>query len=101
MQINLNPAELTAISLQIVEAVTALHESFAKRREAQQRAADNLDCLTVADVAKRLKCDAKTVRKYIAEGKLKAANFGDMQRPQYRTSEADLRAFYAAHRNGR
>lgn len=99
MTITLAPAELQTLTEQLL---TALLPAFQKQAQAASKAsAEALHCLTVAEVAKRLKCVEKTVLKYIAEGTLRAAKVGTWERPQYKVSEADLTAFYNAHRTGR
>lgn len=99
MTINLNPSEL---QLLIEQITAALLPTFEKRVSTASKAtAEALQCLTVEDVAKRLKCDKKTVCKYINEGKLRAANLGTCERPTWKVSEADLLSFYSAHRIGK
>lgn len=55
--------------------------------------------LGIADVSDRLKVNEKTVRKWIKEGKIEAANLG--HRIGFRVREADLERFLAARRAGR
>ena len=96
MSITLNPCDLQAIIDQIV---AALAPTFQKRVEATAKASgEALYCLTVEGVAKRLERDVKTVLKYIREGKMRAANIGTREKPQYRVSEADFAEFYRLHR---
>ncbi len=52
--------------------------------------------LTIADVAERLRVNAKTVRRWIATGELPAYKVGR----QWRVAEEDLSAFLAKHRCG-
>lgn len=100
MNMRLNPNELQSLIDQIV---SALSPTLQKRVEAAAKVSeeDVLYYLTVEEVAKRLKCDPKTVWKRIHEDKLRAANVGNFKRPQYRVSETDFSAFYHAHRTGR
>lgn len=96
MSINLNPTELQALIDQIL---AALAPSFEKRVEVQRKAVtEAIQCLTVEEVAKRLKCVPKTVCKWIAEGKLRAANLGTFSKPVWRVSETDFADFYRQHR---
>lgn len=99
MSINLTPNEMQQLIEQIVNG---LLPTFEKRVSAASKATNApVECLSVEDVAKRLKCDKKTVCKYINEGKLRAAYFGTLERPIWKVSEADLQAFYTAHRTGK
>jgi excisionase family DNA binding protein len=50
---------------------------------------------TVADVAEATRADVKTVRAWIAKGLLRAVRKDGMK--EYRISESDLLAFYAAN----
>lgn len=95
MTFNLAPAELTSLTEQLL---THLLPAFQKHVSTASKAhGEALYCLTVAEVAKRLKCSQKTVLKYVADGRLKVAQF----EREYKVSEADLSAFYNAHRTGR
>ncbi|TDN40243.1 helix-turn-helix domain-containing protein [Hymenobacter sp. UV11] len=96
MSITLTPTELTSLAQQIQDVLLpALKIALST---ASKASADATQCLTVAEVAKRLKCHSKTVCKYIEEGKLAAANIGTWERPQYRVSEKDFTTFYKGHR---
>ena len=96
MTLNLNPSELQAVTDQLL---AALLPAFQKAAQGASKSANVvLDCMTVETVAGRLKCDPKTVRKYIQDGSLKAANFGSWERPVYKVSESDFYEFYHAHR---
>ena len=52
--------------------------------------------LTVDQVAKRLKVNEQTVRRWLREGELQGVAFGG--RTGWRISEADLQAFWDARR---
>lgn len=98
MNINLSPSEL---QLLIEQITAALLPTFEKRVSTASKATtEALQCLTIADTGKRLKMHPKTVLKYVGDGRLKAANVGTLERPQYLVSEADLASFYKAHRLG-
>lgn len=49
---------------------------------------------TLAEIAEMMKLNQQTIRKYVREGKLKAALFGR----EYRVREDDLNAFYESQR---
>jgi excisionase family DNA binding protein len=49
----------------------------------------------LSQIAEMLQLNEQTVRKYVREGKLKAARFGR----EYRVSESDLNAFYESQRD--
>ena len=92
---------LTTNDLQVIvdQIIAALSPTFQKRVEATAKASGEvLHCLTVEKVAARLDRDVKTVLKYIREDKMRAANIGTRDRPQWRVSEADFAEFYRLHR---
>ena len=96
MNITLNPSELQAVTEQLLAVLLpAIQKAFQSNAKVRSEV---LDCLTVEAVAQRLKCDPKTVRKYIQDGKLGAANFGTWDRPVWKISEADFAEFYRSHR---
>lgn len=49
---------------------------------------------TLGEIAKMLKLNQQTLRRYVREGKLKAARFGR----EYRVREDDLNEFYEERR---
>ena len=51
--------------------------------------------LTTDMVATRLRRCKKTVNSYIRAGRLNAANFGSLGKPDYRVSEKDCNDFYS------
>lgn len=96
MTFNLNPSELQIVTDQLLAVLLpALHKAAQGASKTKNQV---LDCLTVETVAKRLKCDPKTVRRYIQDDKLKAANFGTWERPVWKISESDFTDFYQANR---
>ena len=56
------------------------------------------DLLTTQTVAKRLRRRKKTVNQYLRSGKLHAANFGPVTRPDHRVSGKDCQNFYVLNR---
>ena len=77
MTLSLTPSELQIFTDQLVAAfLPAFHKAVQKASKATDEA---LDCLTVETTAKRLKCDPKTVRRYIKDDKLRASNFGTLR----------------------
>ncbi|RPD50157.1 DNA-binding protein [Hymenobacter sediminis] len=99
MTLNLNPQELQTLAELLYNGLLPV---FEKRAQEQAKIVKReLHCLTVADVAQRLKWSEKTVLSRIEAGALKAANIGSWERPAYRVSEADLTDFYQRHRAGK
>lgn len=72
--------------------------SALQARPARQETAGPARLYTVADVAQATRVDVKTVRAWIAKGLLRAVRKDGMK--EYRISEPDLLAFYAANGYG-
>jgi excisionase family DNA binding protein len=57
------------------------------------------DCLTIAEIAAKLKVGKSKVRGWIASGRLRAYNVGaGKKRPRFRVSRGDLRRFLLTRR---
>jgi excisionase family DNA binding protein len=67
-----------------------------KNARARSQRAASMNFFTVAEVAERLEVSTRTVRRWIASGKLVAHHFGRA----VRIAESDLKAFIAQHRDG-
>lgn len=58
--------------------------------------AEAAEWYTVADVARKLQCDARTIKAHIRKGRLRASNLGLGRRPSYRIAAQSLNDFIEA-----
>lgn len=67
------------------------------KTERSARMQDEQEYLTIKDIARQLKMDEKTIRRWIKSGQLPAIELGG----KYRVSRTDLNAFLESRKLGR